>query len=512
MPEPSSAEQPSAPAASQPLFKIALALLLGSFCVLYWAQALHIGARQHLATDDVFTLWMIKSPSLIDALKLGADTAPPGFYWLMKASCKLFGYTDLGLRLPTITAIFIFAVAIFFLLRKHVGSALAGAAAIVPLFGSAESNAYFARPPALMMAAFALLCLVWEHDRSAKPRLWRSVAIAALLGFAISMHFYSVLFVPIMALLELVWTSEHRQIRKRHWAGIFAGACVLLLWLPVIGPIYRMTHASAKSPAYYAHPTPMHLFEYLRNIAFSPTLILFLIVLLLLCGTWRWLQIRHSSLRLDHVLSIPADNLGAVGFAAGIYPLLTYVFTLIVTHVFNERYIVSCALGISIALALLVRSLRWTRTAELLLVLIVVGLYDKSALTALRSPMSRFAQFESVMQKVPGDEPIALPDGGSFFAAQESADPAIRARTVYVFLPAGMSDADTEPGRIATAWHTLRPELPIVDNAKFLAEHKSFYILSWGTPGEGLVPWAITHLHVQIAAVEGDIKLYHVTQ
>jgi hypothetical protein len=75
-----------------------------------------------------------------------------------------------------------------------------------------------------------------------------------------------------------------------------------------------------------------------------------------------------------------------------------------------------------------------------------------------------------------------------------------------------MSDADTEPGRIAKAWHTLRPELPITDSAAFLAQHKSFYILSWGTPGEGLVPWATAHLHTEIAAVDGDVKLYHVTQ
>jgi hypothetical protein len=512
MPEHSSAKLPTAPAASPPIFKLAVAVLLGSFCVFYWAEALHVGARQHLATDDVFTLWMIKSPSILGALKVGADTAPPAFYWLMKACCSLFGYTELGLRLPTIAATFVFVATTFLLLRKHVGSALAGAAAMIPLFGSAEGNALFARPPALMMATFALLCLVWEHDRSAKPKAWRSVAIAALLGFGISMHFYSVLFVPTMILLELVWSSEHRIIRKGHWAGIIGGACVLLLWLPVIGPIYRMTHASAKSPAYYAHPTPMHLLEYLRNIAFSPNLILLLIVLLLMGGLWRWMQIRSGSILPLRVLSPVSDNLGAVGFAAGVYPLLTYVFALIVTHVFNERYIVSCALGIGIALALLVRSLRWSRTFELALLVLVVAIYDKGALSAVRSQINPLAHFESVIQQIPGSEPIALPDGGSFFAAQQSADPQVRARTVYVFLPAGMSDADTEPGRIAKAWHTLRPELPITDNAAFLAQHKSFYILSWGTPGEGLVPWATANLHTEIAAVDGDVKLYHVTQ
>lgn len=511
---PSSSQVSLSPLASAPiqqLVKLAIIpLLLGSFCVFYWWGAIHLGARQHLANDDVYTLWMIKSPSIIQALKLGADTAPPAFYWLMKASCKLVGYTDLGLRLPTILAVFVFVAAIFELLRKHVGAALAAAAAILSLFGSADANALFARPPALMMAAFALLCLVWEHDRTEKPKLWRSAAITALLGFAISMHFYSVLFVPIMALLELVWTSEHGIIRTRHWMGIVAGACTLLLWLPVIGPIYRMTHASAKSPAYYAHPTPLHLLQYLSNIAFNSNLIFMMMVLLLLAGTYRWIEIRRRSSRLAPAPL--ADNLGAIGFAAAIYPLLTYLFTLVVTHVFNERYIVSCALGISIAVALLIRSLSWPRMLEVLLLVIVVGIYDKNALTVIRHPVNPLAHIESVIEKIPGNDPVALPDGGSFFAVQESTDPGVRARSVYLFLPKGMSDADTEPGRIAQAWHALRPELPIYDNADFLAHQKSFYIASWGTPGEGLVAWASTHLHVQIVEVDGNVKVYHVTQ
>jgi hypothetical protein len=452
---------------------------------------------------------MIKSKSIIGALKLGADTAPPAFYYLMKANCTLFGFTHLGLRIPALAAMFIFSAGIFLLLRKYVGNAIAGAAAIVPLFSTMGQVGYFARPPALMMASFSLICLVWAHDSSPKPKVWRSIALAALLGFAISMHFYSVLFVPVLLFMEFGYATENRVIRTRHWIAILAGACVLLLWLPVIGPIYRMTRGSAKSPLYYARPTGLNLLKYIADLILNKDLVILLIALLLLGAIFRWQQICRRQPQLQPIRT--ADNLGIIGFAAGIIPFLTYAFAAAVTHVFNERYIVSAALGLSIALALFVRSLNWPRTMELLLLVVVVGLYAKNEIPIIREPVKVVRAFEIAIHDLPGDDPVALPDGGSFFSAQESADPVVRARTVYLFLPNGLQDPDTEPARIAHAWHTLRPELPIYTAEDFFAQHKSFYILTWRTPGVGLTPWVDAHMHSQIVSTNGDYLILHVT-
>jgi len=509
MPQPSPQPAPSEPHASARLIQPLTIALLLVFSLLYWAQAIHNGAKGYLQTDDAFTLWMIKSKSIIGALKLGADTAPPAFYYLMRANCQLFGFTNLGLRIPALVAMFIFAAAIFFLLRKYVGNALAGAAAILPLFATMGQVGYFARPPALMMASFALMCLVWAHDRSAKPKAWRSITLALLLGFAISMHFYSVLFVPVLLLMEFVYATETRTIRKGHWIGILAGACVLILWLPVIGPIYRMTRGSAKSPMYYARPTPQNLIKYIADLSFDKSVVIILLFLLFLGAIYRWRQIvrRQPSPQPTSW----ADNLGLIGFAAATIPFLTYIFAAVITHVFNERYIVSATLGLSIALALFVRNLRWPKVLELTLLLLAVGVYAKDAIPAIRHPVATVMPFETAIHNLPGSDPVALPDGGSFFRAQVSADPAVQARTVYLFLPNGQLDPDTEPARIAHAWHTLRPELPIYTAEDFFAQHRSFYILTWETPGVGLTPWAKTHLHTQIVDTDGDYTIFHVT-
>jgi hypothetical protein len=509
MPEPSTRRTLPAPSRLEPVLGPVAAGLILCFCVIYWGQAIHSGAHGPLQTDDAFTLWMIKSKSIVGALKLGADTAPPAFYYLMRANCKIFGFGHLGLRIPALLGMFIFSAAIFFLLRKYVSIALAGAAAIIPLFGTMGQVGFFARPPALMMASFSLMCLVWAHDSSAKPKAWRSVALAALLGFAISMHFYSVLFVPILMIMELAYAVETRIIRRAHWIGIVAGACVLLLWLPVIGPIYRMTRGSAKSPLYYAHPTPLNLVKYISSIAFDKDIVIVLIFLLFLGAICRWLQI---SRRQPAPQPGPqADHLGIIGFAAGTIPFITYIFAAVVTHVFNERYIVSAALGLGIALALFVRSLRWSAAMDVVLLLVVVGVYARAQIPNITHPVKTVSSFETSIHELPGDEPVAMPDGGSFFGAQESADPLVRARTVYLFLPGGLQDPDTEPARIAHAWHMLRPELPIFKAEDFFAQHKSFYILTWGTPGVGLTPWVNAHMHTQIAATNGDYIILHVT-
>ena len=508
MPEPSIPGTPTPSPLERFVRPISIALLL-AFCVLYWASALHAGAKAPLQTDDAFTLWMIKSPSIIGALKLGADTAPPAFYYFMRANCHLFGFSELGLRIPTIVSMFTFVAAIFLLLRKYVSIPLAGAAAILPLFATAGQVGLFARPPALMMASFALMCLVWAHDSSRHPKLWRSIVLTLLLGFAISMHFYSVLFVPLLLLMEFVWATENHFIRKAHWIAIFAGGFVLVLWLPVIGPIYRMTRGSAKSPAYYARPTPIKLLEYIGHLAFDKSVITILIALLFIGSIYTWLRIAHR--QPQRSLPLIADNLGLIAFAAAFIPFLTYAFTAVVTHVFNERYIVASTLGLSVGMALLVRNLRWPKSLELLLLFVVVGVYAKDIVPALRHPVATTSAFETAIVNLPGNDPVAMPDGGSFFRVQVSADPAVRARTVYLFLPGGQLDPDTEPSRIAHAWHTLRPDLPIYTMEDFLAQHKSFYILTWGTPGVGLTPWVTAHLHTQIVSTNGDYTILHVT-
>lgn len=484
--------------------------MLFVFSLLYWTQAIHLGSRLFLGTDDVFTLWMTKVPSVVDALKAGADTAPPPFYYLTRLSCRIFGFTPLGLRIPSITALFLYVLSAFFLLRKHLGDAIAGAAAIISLLGDAGGMSFFARPASLMMMSFSLMCLLWAGDTSVRPKRWRSIFLACVIAFSISMHFYSVVFVPLVLMMELAWSTEHRIIRSAHWIGIVAGAAVLLLMLPVILPVYRATHTSALSSGYYAHPVPSNIILFVINLAFQKYQVFILMILLVLAGMVRWMQM----LRQEPVRPMQSrlKPLGIVGFAAAVLPIAMYVFAALVTRVYNERYIVSFALAISIGFAFLVSSLRWPKEMELVLLICVVAIYGRTVLEVDRMPMPTHDWYESLIQGAPGNEPIVLPDGGTFFQMQESSDPVVRSRTVYLFLPNGMHDPDSEPARIAHAWKKIRPELPIYENQDFLAQHKSFYIVTFESPGQALTSWARANFHTQIVRDKFYAHLIYVSR
>ena len=483
---------------------------LAVFCLLYWIQAIHTGSRLYLGADDVFTLWMTKVPSVVDALKAGADTAPPPFYFLTRLSCRIFGFTPLGLRVPAMMALFVFFISTFFLLRKHVGDAVAGAAGIVALLGNAGATDLFARPPAMMMMSFSLMSLIWAGDSSANPKRWRSILLACLIAFSITIHFYSVVFVPLLLMMELAWATNYRKIRKAHWIGILAGSGVLLLLLPVILPVYKATHTSAQSAGYYAHPVPAKIISYVSDIAFQKYQVISLMALLVLAGIFRWLQLflRQSERPRQSAFL----TLGIVGFIAGILPIVTYIFAILVTRVYNERYIDSFALALAVGFAFLVRNLRWPKELELVLLICVVASYGKIVLDSYRFPIDTQVWYEVLVHRAPGNEPIVLPDGGSFFETQESSNSLVRSRTAYLFLPKGMFDPDTEPARIAHAWKKIRPELPIYENEAFLAQHKSFYILTFEGAGQELTSWARANFHTQIVSIQYGASLIYVSR
>ena len=257
-----------------------------------------------------------------------------------------------------------------------------------------------------MMMSYSLMCLIW-HRFPADPKRWRSILLACLIAFSITIHFYSVVFVPLLLLMELAWATKYRKIRKAHWIGIFAGYGVLLLLLPVILPIYKATHTSAQSAGYYAHPVPAKIISYVSDIAFQKYQVISLMALLVLAGMFCWLQLylRQSERPRQSALL----TLGIVGFVTGVLPIVTYIFAMLVTRVYNERYIDSFALALAVGFAFLVRTLRWPKELELVLLICVVASYGKIVLDSYRFPIDTQVWYEVLVHRAPGNEPVASP-------------------------------------------------------------------------------------------------------
>jgi uncharacterized membrane protein YagU involved in acid resistance len=505
----------SAPLSRRDLASILTFLLLFGFCGLYCANAIVHARHAYLQVDEVFTTWMIHAPSLKTALIAGADSEPPGFYLLTAGICKLFGFSLLTLRLQAICCMFLCISAIFVLVRRHASDAIAGAAAVVPLLTGASWTEFFARPHASMMASFALLMLVWTGDNSPSPARWRTFALTAILWFALSMHFYCIVFIPILLLMEAVWSLAHRKVRLQYWAGILSGMAILFVWLPVILPIYRATHSSAKSPGYYAKPSLGGLFRMLAQISFTGHLVEALVGLLCLfglCFAWKvWKRDGEVHTNLDSSRPLEIGALGLAAYAGFLVPLVTFLFAVFVTRVFNDRYIFATEVGMALGVAIGLMQARFPRAVEPLVLLCVMFPVCLGMVREMRQPPDSLAVFDKVVLSTPGTGPVVLP-GAVFFQIAGSLNPTVRNRVTYVLLPPGMQDPDTERQRIAEAWQRIEPNFRIYPFDGFMAAHPHFYLLTVGDEKEALSGYILTHFRTRALSHSDAGTLYEVNQ
>jgi 4-amino-4-deoxy-L-arabinose transferase-like glycosyltransferase len=84
---------------------------LAVFSVAYFIWTVRESQRGPLDTDEVFVIWIERYFTLgriTDALKLGLDTQPPAYYWMLKGFCRIFGTGALAIRLPSLIAFYAF--------------------------------------------------------------------------------------------------------------------------------------------------------------------------------------------------------------------------------------------------------------------------------------------------------------------------------------------------------------------------------------------------------------------
>src|SRR5690242_6871020 len=89
--------------------------------IAYFAATLMTAGSRPYETDEVFVLWLVRDfpiGRLYELLQKGADSLPPGFYWLMKLSAACFGAHPLALRLPSILGFYVFLGSVYWLARR----------------------------------------------------------------------------------------------------------------------------------------------------------------------------------------------------------------------------------------------------------------------------------------------------------------------------------------------------------------------------------------------------------
>jgi hypothetical protein len=476
----------------------------------YFYATLTISRKSPLWMDEVMASWLSQLPwkSVWSALLHGVMGSPPTYFYLLKAIRLAGGHGHLALRLPSVMGGYVAGLAVFLLARRYLSVPFAALAMVLTLDTGMLSYATQVREYTLVTACFALAVVLWDSCDSEKPlAAWRVVAISILLAASVALHFYGVLLVVAFALMELIWAVLHRKTRLPLWAGIVAAGGSVLAWFPLMRHIMRFTVNDASSPQFFSKPTIPHLLSSYGDLAFGGKgMSLYCGLLLIMAVLFFWDKVAGVPLLVDRpeeerqsettgmgsLESIPVPTARSadyeiIAIATSAVPLIVFLFALVVTRTFNERYAIAGSMGFALLTASLLSYLRVGPAVS-------CALLAGSVVLLLMAPRHATSPDPYGIQQLSrtGDsDPIVVGEGLVFLELEDAASPALRSRLVYLTAPPSEPNPDTTNDGLLTRWHIFRPDLNIRDPQDFLLSTRHFYLLHSSESADVITPWLV---------------------
>jgi hypothetical protein len=368
------------------------------------------------------------------------------------------------------------------------------------------------------MACFGIAAYLWLDFPKSRHQTARMLLTAAVVACMVGVHFLSVIEIAALGLAELLRSWQDRKIQWRYWVGLIAGASCILAWSPLMGPIYRLAHASVNAPGFYARPSVPALingfFNLVKGTYLEQVLIVIAVLLLplllipdLLPAKWK-----------DQILITepPRNNfrdVDLIAFAALTLPVLMFALGILVTGTFNTRYFVACALGLSLVAVRGLRALKGGVLLGCILLTTMTILYAEG----YGRPPAVLNLEDFVLQQIgflggaTEPIPILVPSASHFFMLHEYAPEDIKERLSFVTNPVGVMPPDPEPELVARNWKAARPDLPIFNAESWFSANKNFYLLYTSDTRENLSSWIFFHSQMRLVAHQGTTWLFEVT-
>lgn len=463
------------------------------FVTCYLFSSLHVASTNPLWMDEILTVWAARLPSvsaIYSALLKGSEFSPPGLPVLLHFCGPVLSGSNLAFRIPSILSILLTGILLFVLSRRFLGDAggiLAGCLTLEVLspFGLQ------ARPYALVTFLFMAVLVLWDDlsrdNVSHRAAAWRIPLIALLLSTAISIHFYAVLFVPCIALLELLRACRTHKLRYSLWAAFLLAGASIFLWHPLMHALHQFSFQDVQtSQQFVARPTFQSLIEMyaylflgLKNsggvVGIAGLIVLSVIASTALAGLYQRLR-KDKQRTIVQPLKVSQErshDLWTLVIGVLLFPIIVFGFSVIVTKTLYLRYLIAGVIGASTLLAEVLRgSPHFSRVG------VPSALLFAAALNmAWGVPSMEFTDQTQVYTAMPGPYPIVLADSCLFFSFEESAPADFRSRMVYLTIPDDVPVIDAQCVDAIKRWKTINPALPVEDSAKFLHEHPRFYLL-----------------------------------
>ena len=450
--------------------------LFALIAAIYFWQAGRLALTTSLWMDEVLSLWTARLsglPQIWGALRNGAEFTPPLYDSFLHALITAGIATPGQLRLPSIAAGFLAALAIYMLVRRRTDPMLAALAGSAVLAGGLFEFAVQLRPYVFVTAAFGWALWLWDGlpERRPLPRV-RTIALAALLVIMVALHFYAALLVATLGLGEVVRAAfERRAPRLGVFAAVAAAGGSTLLWWPILSAAASYSGADVGAAAYYGKPSLAALAGAYAAIVGWPGAVA------LGMG---------ASLVLTQRRSLSGGKHAALAIVLTAIPLIVFLFALLISHSFASRYCVTATFGVALLLAWAAAQLgAQGRPFALVLLVLLVVLPVGRQVTQIGRP-DRQDVLELVRQ-APGDGPIAVGSGLRFLELAGNLPPELSHRVVYLDLPGTPSPDPTNRHQVER-WKAIDPDLPVADARRFVCANPHFLLLTDPYGGTDDVP------------------------
>ena len=210
--------------------------ILTAWTVVYFAGTMLRALGKPFWYDEILTLLEARQPTLQAAMRaLGdVDWMPPASHLTFYLTGKVFGFGEVGFRIPLMIAFWVFCLCLYFFARRRVGIFFALVAMLLPYASAFQSYSYEARTYAFLLGFSGIALLSWQCAADGAKRPWSLIGIAAGIAGAIAYQYWGVLLY-----LPLAGAEAYRNIRMRRidwpiWIAFIAGGIPTLLFLPLI--------------------------------------------------------------------------------------------------------------------------------------------------------------------------------------------------------------------------------------------------------------------------------------
>ena len=292
---------------------------------------LYIASHRLFWYDEVFTTLTTRMPDWHTVWRAlvedGGDPSPMGFFIVARTFDRLFGPSEIGIRLPSALAMAAGMLFTYDCARRVTDRLHGFLAAAVLTCSYLTYYGYEGRAYALFFMFSAAALWAWLGGRS-------NFIIAALFLLGVQVHYYLVLsLVPFAAEEALHWRPWRRP-SSRLMSAILGAAAGMLVLLPQIlqsrrvGSKWWAPAAGSLVPPIYTEFFPAGLF------------------LLSLAALWIMLNEPASP-----VLVKPVSSAERTAWFSLAIPLAGYVLAKLVTHAFLDRYFIGLLPGVAVGFA-----------------------------------------------------------------------------------------------------------------------------------------------------------------